>query len=271
MKLTNTYPSLANKRILVTGGANGIGEVIVRAFAEQNAIVSIIDVDIEAANALKAELKANHIYCFKCDVSQHAQLQQTVINAHQAMGGLDVLINNAANDVRHAWDVVTPEFWANNLALNCGSQFFAMQAAAKLMMANDVANVVATDVANPSNENTSSKGSIINLGSVSWMRRRAGMVGYTSSKAAIHGMTRTMAQELGPLGIRVNCVVPGAIKTPKQDRLVVTPELEKQFFDNQALKFRLVSEDVAAMALFLASDDARACAGQSFVVDGGIS
>jgi D-xylose 1-dehydrogenase len=267
MKLTNTYPSLANKRILVTGGASGIGEIIVRAFAEQNAIVSIIDIDIEAANALKAELKANQIYCFKCDVSQHTELQHTIANVHQAMGGLDVLINNAANDVRHAWDAVTPDFWANNLALNCGSQFFAMQAAAKLMMTN----VVANDVANSGNENTSEKGSIINLGSVSWMRRRAGMVGYTSSKAAIHGMTRTMAQELGPHGIRVNCVVPGAIKTPKQDRLVVTPELEKQFIDNQALKFRLVGQDVAAMALFLASDDARACAGQAFVVDGGIS
>lgn len=263
MKLTNSYPSLANKRILITGGASGIGETIVRAFAEQNAIVSIIDIDIEAADALKAELKANKIYCFRCDVSQHAQLQQTIANAHQAMGGLDVLINNAANDVRHAWAAVTPEFWANNLALNCGSQFFALQAAAKLMMENVVAN--------SDNANTSAKGSIINLGSVSWMRRRAGMVGYTSSKAAIHGMTRTMAQELGPLSIRVNCVVPGAIKTPKQDRLVVTPELEKQFLDNQALKFRLVSEDVAAMVLFLASDDARGCAGQSFVVDGGIS
>ncbi len=263
MKLTNTYPSLANKRILITGGASGIGEIIVRAFAEQKAIVSIIDIDIAAANALKAELKANQIYCFECDVSQHAQLQQTIVNAHQLMGGLDVLVNNAANDVRHAWDAVTPEFWADNLALNCGSQFFAMQAAAKLMMAKVVAS--------SGSENTSLKGSIINLGSVSWMRRRPGMVGYTSSKAAIHGMTRTMAQELGPHGIRVNCVVPGAIKTPKQDRLVVTPELEKQFIDNQALKFRLVSEDVAAMALFLASDDARACAGQAFIVDGGIS
>lgn len=271
MKLTNTYPSLANKRVLVTGGASGIGEIIVRAFAAQNAIVSVIDINIEAANALKDELKANQIHCFKCDVSQHAQLQHTILNAHQAMGGLDILINNAANDVRHAWDAVTPEFWANNLALNCGSQFFAMQAAAKLMMANDVANDVANDIANSSSRNTSAKGSIINLGSVSWMRRRAGMVGYTSSKAAIHGMTRTMAQELGPYGIRVNCVVPGAIKTPKQDRLVVTPELEKQFLDNQALKFRLVSEDVAAMTMFLASDDARSCAGQAFVVDGGLS
>jgi D-xylose 1-dehydrogenase len=263
MKLTNTYPSLKNKRIVITGGASGIGEVIVRAFAEQGAKISIIDVDIEAASVLQTELKANQIHCYHCDVSQHTLLQQTITSAHRAMGGLDVLINNAANDVRHAWDAVTPEFWENNLALNCGSQFFAMQATAQLMIADSVPN--------PQMNTTPIRGSIVNLGSVSWMRRRAGMVGYTSSKAAIHGMTRTMAQELGPHNIRVNCVVPGAIKTPKQDRLVVTPELEKQFLDNQALKFRLVSEDVAAMVLFLASDDARACSGQSFIVDGGIS
>jgi D-xylose 1-dehydrogenase len=109
------------------------------------------------------------------------------------------------------------------------------------------------------------------MGSVSWMRRRRGFISYTSAKAAIHGMTRTLAQELGERGIRVNCIVPGAIKTEKQTAQVVTPQLEKDFLDNQALKFRLLAEDVSSMALFLASDDARACSGQSFIVDGGIA
>jgi D-xylose 1-dehydrogenase len=263
MTLTNIYPSLANKRVMITGGASGIGESMVRAFVEQNAIVSIIDIDSKSAHDLQTELGDQRLHYFECNVSQHALLQEAISKAHKAMGGLDVLVNNAANDVRHAWDEVTPEFWANNFALNCGSQFFAMQAAAKLMIGN-----LATE---PVDNQTPSRGCILNLGSVSWMRRRSGMVGYTSSKAAIHGMTRTMAQELGPHGIRVNCVVPGAIKTPKQDRLVLTPELEKHFLDTQALKFRLIGQDIAAMTLFLASDDARACAGQAFIVDGGIS
>jgi D-xylose 1-dehydrogenase len=263
MELTNIYPSLENKRVVVTGGASGIGESIVRAFAAQKAIVSIIDIDKHSAQALQTELGKESVYYFECDVGQPDSLQETINKAHQSMGGLDVLINNAANDVRHNWESVTPEFWKTNLALNCGSQFFAMQAAAKLMIGaptNKLANDAAT-----------SRGCIINLGSVSWMRRRSGMVGYTSSKAAIHGMTRTMAQELGPHGIRVNCLVPGAIKTPKQDRLVLTPELEKHFLDTQALKFRLIGQDIAAMALYLASDDARACSGQAFIVDGGLS
>ena len=115
-----------------------------------------------------------------------------------------------------------------------------------------------------------SGGSIITTGSVSWMRRRPGFVSYTTSKAAIHGLTRTLAQELGPRGIRVNCVVPGAIQTAKQMAQVVTPQLEQEFLDNQALKFRLDADDVVAMSLFLASDDSRGCAGQAFIVDGGI-
>jgi NAD(P)-dependent dehydrogenase (short-subunit alcohol dehydrogenase family) len=109
------------------------------------------------------------------------------------------------------------------------------------------------------------------MGSVSWMRRRPGFVSYTTSKAAIHGLTRTLAQELGGRNIRVNCVVPGAIRTPKQMAQVVTPQLEQEFLDAQALKFRLDAEDVAAMTLFLASDDSRGCSGQAFIVDGGIS
>jgi D-xylose 1-dehydrogenase len=161
-----------------------------------------------------------------------------------------VYIGNAANDVRHAFDELTPEFWDNNQAINLRPQVFGAQAASRAMK---------------------ECGALIMMSSVSWMRRRKGFVSYTTAKAAIHGLTRTLAQELGPRGIRVNCVVPGAIKTDKQMAQVVTPQLEQEFLDNQALKFRLLAEDVVAMTLFLASDDARGCAGQSFIVDGGIS
>lgn len=250
--LTNQYPSLRNKRIVITGGATGIGSDLVRAFASQQARVQFLDIDFENAELLCEELKSSgaDVSFLRCDVSSLTQLQDSLKACADSLGGVDVLINNAANDKRHEWDKVTINDWENGLRLNLGSQFFAMQAIVPSM---------------------SQGACIINMGSVSWMRRRGGMVAYTSSKAAIHGLTRTMAQELGPMGIRVNSLVPGAIKTPKQDRLVVTPELEKHFLDTQALKFRLIGRDVAAMALFLASDDARGCAGQAFIVDAGIS
>ena len=250
-RLTNIYPSLRAKRVFITGGATGIGAALVEAFITQGALVGFLDIDDAAANELKVRLNAKErLRYFSCDIRDVAALQRTITDAAKALGGdLDVYIGNAANDVRHAFDELTPEFWDNNQAINLRPQVFGAQAAARLMPDG---------------------GAIITTGSVSWMRRRPGFVSYTTSKAAIHGLTRTLAQELGPRGIRVNCIVPGAIVTPKQLAQVVTPELEKQFLDNQALKFRLDADDVVAMALWLASDDARGCAGQAFIVDGGI-
>ncbi len=250
-RLTNIYPSLRGKSVFITGGATGIGAALVEAFIAQGALVGFLDIDDAAADELKVRLKAKErLRYFSCDIRDVSALQRTITDAAKGLGGrLDVYIGNAANDVRHAFDELTPEFWDNNQAINLRPQVFGAQAAARLM---------------------SGGGSIITTGSVSWMRRRPGFVSYTTSKAAIHGLTRTLAQELGPRGIRVNCIVPGAIVTPKQLAQVVTPELEKQFLDNQALKFRLDADDVVAMALWLASDDARGCAGQAFIVDGGI-
>ena len=250
-RLTNIYPSLRGKHVFITGGATGIGAALVDAFVAQGALVGFLDIDDMAANELKARLNAKErLRYFHCDIRDVAALQRTIADAAKVLGGhLDVYIGNAANDVRHAFDELTPEFWDNNQAINLRPQVFGAQAAARVMP---------------------SGGSIITTGSVSWMRRRAGMVSYTTSKAAIHGLTRTLAQELGPRGIRVNCIVPGAIVTPKQMAQVVTKELEQHFLDTQALKFRLDAEDVVAMALWLASDDARGCAGQAFIVDGGI-
>ena len=251
-RLTNLYPSLRGKHVFITGGATGIGAALVENFVEQAALVSFIDIDDAAANALKTKLNVRERLCYwHCDIRDVAALQATITTAAIARGSkLDVYIGNAANDVRHTFDELTPEFWDNNQAINLRPQIFGAQAAARMMQ---------------------SGGSIITTGSVSWMRRRPGFVSYTTSKAAIHGFTRTLAQELGPRNIRVNCVVPGAIQTPKQMAQVVTPRLEQEFLDNQALKFRLDADDVVAMALFLASDDSRGCAGQAFIVDGGIA
>jgi D-xylose 1-dehydrogenase len=245
-RLTNLYPSLSGKHVFITGGATGIGAALVENFVAQNARVSFIDIDDEAAHGLKARLNvAERLRYWHCDIRDVAALQAAIT----AAGRLDVYVGNAANDARHKFDELTPEFWDNNQAINLRSQVFGAQAAARVMQPG---------------------GSIITTGSVSWMRRRAGFVSYTTSKAAIHGFTRTLAQELGPRGIRVNCVVPGAIRTDKQMAQVVTPQLEQEFIDNQALKFRLDADDVVAMTLFLASDDSRGCAGQAFIVDGGI-
>jgi D-xylose 1-dehydrogenase len=245
-RLTNLYPSLSGKHVFITGGATGIGAALVENFVTQNARVSFLDIDDEAAHGLKARLNvAERLRYWHCDIRDVAALQAAIT----AAGRLDVYVGNAANDARHKFDELTPEFWDNNQAINLRSQVFGAQAAARVMQPG---------------------GSIITTGSVSWMRRRAGFVSYTTSKAAIHGFTRTLAQELGPRGIRVNCVVPGAIRTDKQMAQVVTPQLEQEFIDNQALKFRLDADDVVAMTLFLASDDSRGCAGQAFIVDGGI-
>jgi D-xylose 1-dehydrogenase len=250
--LSNIYPSLRGKAVFITGGASGIGASLVSEFIAQGCYVGFLDIDDEAAAALRARLNVkDKLRYFPCDIRDAVALQSTITTAANALGGkLDVYIGNAANDVRHAFDELTPEYWDNNQAINLRSQVFGAQAAARMMGAG---------------------GTIITMGSVSWMRRRRGFISYTSAKAAIHGMTRTLAQELGERGIRVNCIVPGAIKTEKQTAQVVTPQLEKDFLDNQALKFRLLAEDVSSMALFLASDDARACSGQSFIVDGGIA
>lgn len=253
-ELSNRYPSLSGKVVFVTGGASGIGAVLVRRFVEQGARVAFIDLDAAAGQGLCEALatEGRPAPWFRTvDVTDIAALQDAIRAAHADHGGrLDVLVNNAANDGRIPFEQVTPELWDRAQAINLRPHFFAMQAAAPLMGPG---------------------GSVVNMGSVSWKRRRKGFTGYTTAKAGIHGLTRTMAQELGPRGIRVNSVVPGAVQTPRQMALWVDPALEQSFIDEQAVKFRLQPDDVAAMVLFLASDDARACTGQDFQVDGGIA
>jgi NAD(P)-dependent dehydrogenase (short-subunit alcohol dehydrogenase family) len=239
--------------VFVTGGALGIGASIVRRLLEQRARVAFVDLDQAAITSLLESLRQeNHpaVWTRQLDVCDVPSLQSAIRDCAAAHDGqLDVLINNAANDARIPFEDITPAAWDASQQVNLRPHFFAMQAAAALMQPG---------------------AAIINMGSVSWRRRRTGFTGYTTAKGGIHALTRTMAQELGPRGIRVNCVVPGAIKTERQMQLWINPKLEQSFIDEQALKFRLLPDDVAAMVLFLSSDDARACTGQEFLVDGGI-
>jgi D-xylose 1-dehydrogenase len=170
----------------------------------------------------------------------------------QDWGPIRVLVNNAARDDRHKMEDVTPAYWDENLATNLRHQFFAAQAVAPGMAA-------------------AGGGSIINLGSISWMRGRPAMVGYTTSKAAVGGMTRVLARELGDRNIRVNAIVPGAVVTERQAALWNTPEAEREFLDQQCLKFRLSVDDIARTALFLASEEARGITGQNLIVDAGLA
>lgn len=243
------YRSLEGRPVLITGGASGIGAAFVEAFAAQGARVSFLDVDSVAGAALARQSGARFV---ECDLVDIAALRAAVAEVEKAEGGIGVLINNAGKDDRQEFAKIEPADWHRLLALNLDHQFFASQAVAPGMAARG-------------------GGSIVMLGSVSWMRGRPGMATYTTSKAAINGLTRTLARELGPAGVRVNCILPGAILTERQRSLWLTPELDAQFIELQALKFRLTAEHVARLALFLGSDESAGCTGANFVVDGGLT
>jgi NAD(P)-dependent dehydrogenase (short-subunit alcohol dehydrogenase family) len=246
---TVQYRSLQDRSVIITGGASGIGEEMVKAFVAQGARVSFIDIAQEPGNALASATGAAF---HACDVTDIQALRAVLARIESDYGGVDVLVNNAGKDDRHDMAEVEPDYWRRAFALNLDHQFFATQAVAKGMAARGA-------------------GSVIMLGSISWMRGRPGMVGYTTAKAAINGMTRTLARELGPSNIRVNCIVPGAILTERQKQLWLTPELNQQFLDLQALKFRLDASHVAKMALFLGSDESNGCTGANFIVDAGLT
>lgn len=251
------YPCLDGKAVFISGGATGIGAAFVEAFAEQGCRVAFVDLDGEAGHALAERLGPQRAHFSICDVRDIARLQACIAEVQALWGGIDVLINNAARDDRHAMEEVSVEYWDERMQTNLRHVFFATQAVAQGMARRGC-------------------GSIINMGSISWMRGRPGMACYTTAKAAISGMTRTLARELGAQGIRVNCVVPGAIRTARQDAMWASDPAglaaaSQAFIDQQMLKFRLEAGDCARMALFLASDDSRGCTGQDFVIDAGLS
>lgn len=252
MTSTNaTYPDLAGRVVFVSGGASGIGESLVAHFAAQGARVAFCDLDADRGEALAASLAAGAWFA-RCDVRDIPAYQACLAAAAKALGPVRVLVNNAGNDTRHALEDLTPALWDDALSLNLRHHVFAIQAVAPGMAA-------------------AGGGSVINLGSISWLRGRPNLVGYTASKAGIAGITRTLARELGERGIRVNALVPGAIVTARQQALWRSPDEDRRFIDLQCLKFRLEPAHVARAALFLASDASAAITGQDLIVDAGLA
>ena len=247
-----SYPSLAGRTAFVSGGGSGIGAVIVARLAQQGCRVAFCDLADAPAQALAAELAPAPVRYHRCDVRDVGALRAVLAAVAGEWGTVTVLVNNASRDDRHAIAEVTPDYWDDALAVNLRHHFFAAQAVAPGMAA-------------------AGGGAIVNLGSVSWMRGTPGMVAYVTSKAAINGLTRTLARELGPRNIRVNSVVPGAIDTPRQRAKWLTPELEREFLTQQCLKFRLNEDDVARGVLFLASDEARGITGHNLIIDAGLA
>jgi NAD(P)-dependent dehydrogenase (short-subunit alcohol dehydrogenase family) len=253
-----TYPSLAGKRVLITGGGTGIGATLVEAFVRQGAQVAFIDIAVEASRALEAALAAKvgqdgvrHAPRFyPCDLTDLDVLAATMAQIEGDIGAIEVLLNNAANDKRHSVEEVTPQYWDDSLAVNLRHQFFCAQAVAPGMKA-------------------AGAGVILNFGSISWYLALANLSLYMTAKAAIEGLTRGLARDLGAHGIRVNTVIPGSVRTERQMTLWYSPEAEQQILNAQCLRERVEPEDVAALALFLASDNAGRCSGRDYFVDAG--
>lgn len=241
------YPSLKDKRVLVTGGATGIGAGLVAAFAAQGARVAFLDIDAAAGADHAARLEG--VVFHPCDLRDLSALQAAIGTVLAEFGGIDVLVNNAASDDRHTIDAVTPDYWDERMATNLRHLFFAAQAVAPGMRANG-------------------GGVILNFGSISWHLGLPGIALYETAKAAIEGMTRAMARDLGRDNIRVATIVPGNVQTPRQERWY-TPEGEAAIVAAQCLDGRIQPADVAALVLFLASDDARMCTGHEYFVDAG--
>jgi NAD(P)-dependent dehydrogenase (short-subunit alcohol dehydrogenase family) len=247
-----SYPSLAGTPVVISGGASGIGESLVRNFAAQGAKVGFVDIAVEAGTKLTAELTAaGHTVKFTpCDITDLTAYKAAIADFAATHGDTMVLVNNAAHDQRHDWAEVTPEYWDDRIAVNIKHHFFAIQAVAPGMI-------------------KAGRGSIINTGSISWMVMTPRIPIYETAKAATHGLTRSMARALGKSGIRVNTLVPGWVMTERQLTHWLDAEGEIALDRDQTLAGRVYPDDVARMALFLASQDSAMISAQQFLVDGG--
>jgi len=241
------YPSLKDKPVLVTGGAGGIGAETVRAFAAQGAKIAFLDKDAENSAKIAAETGAAYALCDLRDISA---VQAAIADLAGQVGDFRVLANNAARDDRHDWKDVTPDYWDEVMQTNLRHMFFTIQAIAPGMI-------------------KAGGGSIINLGSNSWWEAGGGFPGYATAKAAVHGLTRTMARDLGHDRIRVNTVVPGWIMTERQKTLWATPEALEGHRQRQCLPDLIDPVYVARMVVFLASDDAAMCTASNYMVEAG--
>ncbi|SDI56504.1 D-xylose dehydrogenase [Paraburkholderia steynii] len=246
------YPSLQDKTVVISGGGTGIGAAMVGAFAGQGARVYFLDVAEVESRALQDSLShAYHPPQFqRCDLRNVDAIAEVFSAITDAAGPIEVLVNNAANDDRHDFETVSPAYWDERIAVNLRHHFFCAQQAAQSMRKNG-------------------RGVILNLGSVSWHRALPDLSIYMTAKAGIEGLTRGLARDLGSYGIRVNCIVPGAVRTPRQMKLWQTEESEAKLVETQCLRERIEPEHVARMALFLASDDGARCSGREYFVDAG--
>jgi NAD(P)-dependent dehydrogenase (short-subunit alcohol dehydrogenase family) len=243
------YPSLAGKTVFVTGGASGIGAEIVAAFAAQGSRVGFLDLDADASAALTERLDGEVAFEI-CDLRDIAALQAALAKLKERLGPAAVLVNNAARDDRHDWRETTVEYYDERMATNLRHMFFAIQAVAPDMI-------------------EAGGGAIVNMGSNSWWEAGGGFPAYATAKAAVHGLTRTMARDLGGHRIRVNTVVPGWIMTERQKQLWAKPEALEKHRDRQCLPDLIEPVYVARMVVFLASDDAAMCSANNYMVEAG--
>jgi len=248
-----SYPSLRDRTVFVTGGGSGIGAGIVEHFVEQGSRVGFVDIDEPVSKALLKRLAGSGARAplyIHCDVRDIDALRAAIAQVQRSLGDISVLVNDAARDDRHRIEEVTVEYWDERLSVNLRHQFFAAQAVVEQMK-------------------RLGGGSIINFGSISWMSSTGGMPAYTTSKAAVSGLTRGLARDLGPFKIRVNTISPGWVMTERQKALWLTPEGERRLEQAQCLPGRLMPQDLARMVLFLAADDSCMCTAQNFIVDAG--
>ena len=253
MATSANYPSLQDQCIFITGGATGIGAALVKAFAQQGANVAFVDIDADSAKQLINELESEQgpkLWYQAIDVTNVQALQQAILDADAQLGSVSVLVNNAANDMRHAPADVTAQSWRDCMAINLDAAFFAAQAAAGLMTQRN-------------------SGSIINFSSINALLGPSNMPGYVTAKAGIIGLTKALARDYGPNGVRVNAILPGWVATERQLQTWLTPDEESRWMQQVALQERLLPEDVANLALFLAANESKMITGQSFTVDAG--
>ncbi|PWS39068.1 3-oxoacyl-ACP reductase [Falsiroseomonas bella] len=242
-----TYPSLRGRVVLITGGASGIGAEMVAQFARQGARVAFLDFD--ATNGANVAASTGSLF-LQCDLRDIAALRAAIADVRAKLGDPLVLVNNAARDDRHGLETVEPDYWDERMATNLRHMFFCAQAVAPGMRA-------------------AKQGSIINMGSVSWMSGQGGMPAYTAAKSAVRGLTRGLARDLGGDNIRVNELVPGWVFTERQEALWATPEAVANHLAAQSIHRKVMPPDIARMALWLAADDSAMVTAQYFVVDGG--
>lgn len=248
------FPDLKNKSVFITGGGSGIGASLTEGFLRQGAKTAFVDIAVDDSTKLVTTLEEKHgapaLFCH-ADITDTNALRDAIAKAADAHGPIDVLVNCAANDERKDWQDHTPDYWDGMMDINLKSYFFAMHAVAPSMAERG-------------------SGAIVNFSSISYMMGNAKYVSYTAANAGITAMTRTMARELGPDGVRVNAIAPGWVLTPKQIRDHGKPEDLARHLDRQCLKEHMKAEDIVDSVLFLSSASSRMMTGQCIAVDAGV-